>query len=400
MPRNVQQVQQMLREFLRLETSGGLVLMGATVLALVCANLPGVSWAYNELLHLDFEARIGGLGLEKDFLHLVNDGLMAVFFLLVGLELKREFLAGHLSDRRTVVLPIFAAIGGVALPALIYTLVAGADPVGSKGWAIPAATDIAFSLGVLSLLGSRVPLSLKVFLTTIAIVDDLAAIVIIALFYTEKLSLLALLLGLVGVGVLIILNRAGVTRPMAYLFVGALIWFCVLESGVHATLAGVAVAMTIPLTTKDPDYSPLRYLEHALHPWVAFMIIPVFAFANAGIAFGNVSPELITGPVSLGIAAGLLIGKTVGVFGFSALATRFGARLPEGVSWVSLLGVSLLTGIGFTMSLFIGTLAFERAGVDYAIATRLGVLSGSLIAGALGYLVLRRSLPKQVVPAD
>ena len=290
MRQNVRQVRQMLREFVKLESAGGLVLMGATALALICANLPGVSWLYNELLHLPFEARIGGLGLEKDFLHLVNDGLMAVFFLLVGLELKREVLDGQLSDRRTIVLPILAAIGGVALPALIYVTIAGGDPVGRNGWAIPAATDIAFSLGVLSLLGSRVPLALKVFLTTIAIVDDLAAIVIIAIFYTDKLSVLALLLGLVGVGALIVLNRAGVKRPTAYLFVGMLIWFCVLQSGVHATLAGVAVALTIPLTSKDPDYTPLRFLEHALHPWVAYMIIPVFAFANAGISFGRREP--------------------------------------------------------------------------------------------------------------
>lgn len=386
-------MQQMMKEFLKLESAGGIVLMGATALALICANLPGVAGLYTALLELDFEARIGGLGLQKDFLHVVNDGLMAVFFLLVGLELKREIVSGHLSDRRSILLPILAAVGGVALPALIYIGITGSDPIARGGWAIPAATDIAFSLGVLSILGPRVPLALKVFLTTIAIVDDLVAIVIIALFYTAQLSLVAILLGLAGVVALVVMNRMGVARIPAYLLVGSIIWFCVLKSGVHATLAGVAVALTIPLTSKDPNHSPLGFLEHALHPWVAFMIVPVFAFANAGIPFGDVSAELLAGPVSLGIATGLLVGKTVGVFGFSAIAVTLGAKMPEGMSWSSLLGVSLLTGIGFTMSLFIGTLAFEGAGTDYAIATRIGVLVGSVIAGTLGFVVLRMALP-------
>jgi NhaA family Na+:H+ antiporter len=291
-----------------------------------------------------------------------------------------------------------ATIGGIAVPAAVYLGFAHGDPIARAGWAIPAATDIAFSLGVLSLLGTRVPVSLKVFLTALAVIDDLGAILIIALFYTEQLSITALALGLAGLGGLLLLNRLRVTHLGAYFLVGTIIWVCVLKSGVHATLAGVALGLAIPLRAQDDSgHSPLRHLEHILHPWVAYLIMPLFAFVNAGVSFRGLEDNVWFGPVTLGLALGLLVGKTVGVFGFSALAvlTRV-ARIPAGVSWTGMLGVSILTGIGFTMSLFIGTLAFEGQSAQYAVATRLGVFAGSIASALLGLAVLRIGAARSV----
>lgn len=385
-----------IQRFLKLQSSGGLLLMMAAVLALICANLPGVSKLYQALLDVPIEITLGGLELKKNFLLIVNDGLMAIFFLLVALEIKRELIDGELSDRRQIILPLIAAIGGVAIPALVYLAFAKEDPIARGGWAIPAATDIAFSLGVLSLLGSRVPLALKVFLTAIAVVDDLAAILIIAFFYTKQLSLLALAIGGGGLIVLILLNRFRVSHLGAYFLVGTIMWVCVLKSGVHATLAGVALGFTIPhKALASTGESLLKHLEHILHPWVAYLILPLFAFVNSGVSFGGITNDVLMGPVTLGIACGLVFGKTIGVFGFSALAVvTKAARLPEGMTWSRLLGISLLAGIGFTMSLFIGMLAFEGAEGTYAVQTRLGVFAGSIVAALLGFTLLKASAPK------
>lgn len=385
-----------LRKFLELESAGGILLVAAAALALLFANAPITGPLYETFLEMRFEVRVGVLHLEKDLLHLVNDGLMAIFFLIVALELKREMLAGELSRPSQIALPGLAAVGGVLLPAVIYAGFTWGDSTALRGWAIPAATDIAFSLGVLSLLGRRVPQSMKVFLTTLAVLDDLAAIVIIALFYTHHLSVSALWLGVACLLVLVLLNRLGVQRLGAYFVVGAVMWLSVLESGVHATLAGVALGLTIPMSSRHSAYSPLRSLEHALHPWVAYGILPLFAFANAGVSFGGDLWAVLVHPVTLGIAVGLVIGKTVGVFGFMAATIKLGlAELPRHASWAGMFGLAWLTGIGFTMSLFIGTLAFTRAGPEYAVATRVGVLGGSLIAALIGFHVLTATLPRQ-----
>jgi NhaA family Na+:H+ antiporter len=372
--------------------------MVAAATALVCANVPGLSRWYQLLLDLPMEVTLGPLELKKNFLLVVNDGLMAIFFLLVALEIKREVLEGELSNRRQIALPFIGSIGGIAVPAAVYLGFAHGDPIARAGWAIPAATDIAFSLGVLSLLGTRVPVSLKVFLTALAVIDDLGAILIIALFYTAQLSITALALGLAGLGGLLLLNRLRVTHLGAYFLVGTIIWVCVLKSGVHATLAGVALGLAIPLRAQDDSgHSPLRHLENILHPWVAYLIMPLFAFVNSGVSFRGLEDNVWFGPVTLGLALALLVGKTVGVFGFSALAvlTRV-ARIPAGVSWTGMLGVSILTGIGFTMSLFIGTLAFEGQSAQYAVATRLGVFAGSIASALLGLAVLRIGAARSV----
>ncbi len=375
------------------ESAGGIALVAAAVVGLLCANVPGLSRAYEYLLNVPIEVKLGPLELHKNFLLIVNDGLMAVFFLLVGLEIKREVLEGELSGSGRVALPTIAAIGGVVLPAGIYAAINAGDAPALQGWAIPAATDIAFSLGVLALLGDRVPIGLKLFLTTLAVIDDLAAIVIIAAFYTSQLTWVALLVGVGGVAVLVILNLSGVARLGAYVLVGAFVWLCVLKSGVHATLAGVAVGLAIPLRTRHAEEeSPLVHLEHRLRPWVGFMILPLFAFANAGVDFRGMSAEVLWGPVTLGIVAGLCVGKPVGVLGGAWLAIKLKlSRLPGGASWSSMVGIAFLAGIGFTMSLFIGMLAFEGSESRFAAATRLGVFGGSIVSAVIGYLVLRRS---------
>ncbi len=379
-----------IREFLRLEAAAGIVLVLSAVLALVMANT-FLAPFYRVFLDVPVVVQVGALVLAKPLLLWVNDGLMAIFFFLVGLEIKREVLQGELSSWSQASLPGFAAIGGMAAPALIFVLINLGDPQTLRGWAIPAATDIAFALGVLALLGSRVPAALKIFLLALAIMDDLGAIVIIAVFYTADMSLTSLGLAAVGIVILACFNIFGVMRLGAYLLVGLAVWVCVLKSGVHATLAGVAVAFFIPLRAKTEDgESPLEHLEHALHPWVAFAILPFFAFANAGVSLEGLTFASLLAPVPLGIAAGLFIGKQIGVFGLSYGAVRLGlAKLPQGISWLQIYGLSFLTGIGFTMSLFIGTLAYDD--LEHATGVRLGVLLGSLVSGVGGYLLLRFS---------
>lgn len=374
--------------FLKLESAGGLLLMAAAVLALVCSNSP-LRHAYDELLKIPVEVRFGSLIVAKPLLLWVNDGLMAIFFLLVGLEVKREVIEGELSTPAQVVLPVVAGVGGMVLPALIYFLINRGHGEALNGWAIPTATDIAFALGILSLLGNRVPVSLKIFLTAVAIADDLGAIVIIALFYTADLSIPMLLFAAVAIAVLITLNLLKITRIAPYVIVGVILWVCVLKSGVHATLAGVALAFAVPLKAKDAQgHAPLHQMEHGLHPWVAFAVLPIFAFANAGVSFAGVTLTALAEPLPLGIATGLFVGKLVGVCGASATLVKLGlARLPEGANWCQLVGIAALCGVGFTMSLFIGSLAFE--GPEYFTPLRLGVIAGSTLSGVTGYLFLR-----------
>ena len=384
-----------MREFYKLESASGLLLIGATVLALILANIPAGLAVYDWVLGLQLTVTLGGLGVDKPLLLWINDALMVFFFMLVGLELKREIVEGQLSRPDQVVLPVMAAVGGLLVPAAIYWSINGHFPDQKNGWAIPTATDIAFALAMLSLLGSRVPVALKIFLTTIAIVDDIAAIVIIAMFYTYDLSVLSLTLAGLGIVVLAVLNRARVMRLAPYMLTALFIWLCVLKSGVHATLAGVIVAAFIPLRAGD-DQSPARHLEHTLHPWVAFAVLPIFAFANAGVSFQGMSVASITNGVPLGIILGLFVGKQVGVFGLVVLARLLRiAQLPEGTTWLQIYGVAILCGIGFTMSLFIGTLAFEHGNFDLLSGVKLGVLIGSVLSAAVGLLVLHLALPKK-----
>ncbi len=380
-----------LEEFIQKESSSGILLIFATVLALLFSNT-FLSPLYQSFLHIPVEIRVGSLHLDKSLYHWVNDGLMAIFFLLVGLEVKREALAGHLSSMRQIALPAFAAVGGMLVPALIYLAFNANNPVAINGWAIPTATDIAFALGILSLLGKRVPVSLKIFLMALAIIDDLGAIVIIAVFYTTDLSTLSIVVALVSLGCLIALNLFGVTKKAAYFVIGTILWVSVLKSGVHATLAGVALAFTIPLNGTDEhgrSVSPLQDIEHHIHSWVAFFILPLFAFVNAGVDITQISVSQMVGPVPLGIMFGLFVGKQLGVFGFSWLAIKLKlAQLPEGSNWKQLYGVSVLTGIGFTMSLFIVSLAFDDDAV-FQYTDKLAILVGSFLSGIVGYLVLK-----------
>jgi Na+:H+ antiporter, NhaA family len=379
-----------LQQFLKLESAGGLVLCAAAAIALVLANSP---WGaiYTRLLDIPLAFQIGGLAVKKPLLLWVDDGLMAVFFMLVGLEVKREILEGGLSKRANAILPAIAALGGMAAPALIYLLCNWSNAQALRGWAIPTATDIAFAMGVLALLGRRVPASLKLFLLAVAIIDDLGAIVIIAAFYTAELSLTALALSGIGVAVLIALNLAGVGRRAPYLLVGVFLWVCVLKSGIHATIAGVIVGLAIPLRASG-GASPLATLEHDLHPWVAFGVLPLFAFANAGVRLAGVAPAVLLDPIQLGVALGLFFGKQFGVAGSIWLAIRCGfGALPEGADWRQVYGMALLTGIGFTMSLFIGTLAFPAEGYDVDI--RIAVLLASALSAICGYVVLRVASP-------
>jgi len=376
-------------DFLRRESAAGIILMFTAALALAISNTP-LRVFYDGLLTMPIVVQVGPLEIAKPLLLWVNDGLMAVFFFLVGLEIKRETAVGELSTRDRASLPLIAAVGGMALPAAVFVMINWNTPQNVDGWAVPAATDIAFALGVLALLGPRVPVALKVFLLAVAIVDDLGAIIIIALVYTDQLSLEALLIGFVGFAVLMTMNRVGVVRLTPYVLVGIVIWVCVLKSGVHATLAGVLVALTVPLAAPD-GHSPLRRAEQGLHYWVAFLVLPAFAFANSGVDLTGLSLADLAAPLPLGIALGLFIGKQIGVFGFTWLGARLGlCRLPEGISWTKIYGVACLTGVGFTMSLFIGTLAFDDAAQLDAV--RLGVLMGSSLSGIVGYVVLRIAL--------
>ncbi len=371
--------------FFQLEAASGLLLIAAAVLALIINNSP-LSWLYNGLLDTPVVAQIGALKIAKPLLLWINDGLMALFFLLIGLEVKREVLDGQLSKPSQIVLPGAAAIGGMVVPALIYWYLNRDTPAALDGWAIPTATDIAFALGVLALLGKRVPVSLKLFLMTLAIIDDLGAIIIIAIFYSGALSTLSLALAAACIAALIGMNRLGVVKLGPYMIIGLILWVCVLKSGVHATLAGVTLAFCIPLRTKNAEPSPLLTLEHALHPWVAYGILPLFAFANAGLSLSGVTVESFTHHVPMGIAAGLLLGKTVGVFGLTWLAVKTGiAALPQGANWGQILGVAILCGIGFTMSLFVGSLAFEPGVSEFAGMDRMGILTGSILAALIGY---------------
>ena len=385
-----------IEEFIQKESAGGIFLMIATVLALIFSNT-FLSPLYESFLHIPVEIRFGPLQISKSLYHWVNEGLMAIFFLLIGLEVKREILEGHLSSLRQVSLPGIAAVGGMTVPAAIYLFLNWRDPFALKGWAIPTATDIAFALGVLSMLGKRAPVSLKIFLMALAIIDDLGAIIIIAVFYSANLSLLSIAVALVAITVLAALNMLGVTKKAAYFLVGAVLWVSVLKSGVHATLAGVALAFTIPLNGLDEEkrpVSPLREIEHNLHFWVAFLILPLFAFVNAGVRLGGVSVGQMFRSVPMGILLGLFVGKQVGVFGFSWVAIKLKlAQLPQEAGWRQLYGVSVLTGIGFTMSLFIVSLAFEDSSV-FQYTDKLAILLASTLSGIVGYLTLRTAAPK------
>jgi NhaA family Na+:H+ antiporter len=379
-----------IREFLRHEAAGGVVLLAAAALAFVLTNSPFAAY-YLDFFELHLSLKLGDLGLDKSLGHWINDGLMAIFFFLVGLEIKRELIEGELSSPRQAALPAIAAVGGMAVPALVYFLFNAATPETLSGWAIPAATDIAFAMGVISLLGNRVPESLKVFLLALAIIDDLGAIIIIAIFYTADLSMTALGLASIGIAILIIMNRFGVQRLAAYVLVGIYVWACVLESGVHATLAGSIVGLCVPLRTRDgstdDEHSLAKRCIHSLHPWVAFAIMPAFAFANAGVSLKGLSWDTIAAPVTLGVALGLFMGKQVGVVAAVTLARASGiARLPEGAGWAETYGVAILTGIGFTMSLFIGSLAFP--GGEHIVEMRLGVIGGSILSALAGLFVL------------
>lgn len=382
----------MLADLLKKESAGGVLLMLAALLAIICSNTP-VAPLYDLLLSTPVALRVGPLEVAKPLLLWINDGLMAVFFFLVGLELKREAMVGQLADRRRLVLPAAGAIGGMIVPAAIYVLLNLDNPVALQGWAIPAATDIAFALGILALLGSGVPVSLKIFLTTVAIFDDLGAILIIAFFYTANISLTALLVAAACVLALALINSRGVTAKGPYFLLGAIMWVATLKSGVHATLAGVILALFIPLRGATEGTSPLRELEHDLHGVVAFFVLPVFAFANAGISFAGMTAAQAFHGVPVGIAAGLFIGKQVGVFGLGWLALKLKiAAMPEGMTLRGLYGVAVLCGVGFTMSLFIGSLAFEETGVDLLFDERLGIIAGSVASGLLGYFLLRSEL--------
>jgi NhaA family Na+:H+ antiporter len=375
-----------LQEFIAQETSAGIILFCAAVAAMIAVN-SAFNPYYLAFLDIPVAMQFGGLEIAKPLALWINDGLMAIFFFLVGLEVKRELMEGQLSTAEQAALPLIAAVGGMALPAAVFVYFNWGLTENINGWAIPAATDIAFALGVLALLGKHAPVSLKILLLAIAIIDDIGAIIIIALFYTAEVSSLSLMLAGGGTLLLFALNRLGVVRTAPYILVGIFLWICVLKSGVHATLAGVIAALAIPLNARDGS-SPLKHLEHILHPWTAFLVLPIFAFANAGVSLAGLQISDLMAPLALGVAAGLVVGKQLGVFGFIFLAAKAGlVKPPAGVTWLQLYGLACLTGIGFTMSLFIGNLAFVDP--DQIETVKLGVISGSLISGVLGYCLLR-----------
>ncbi len=379
-------------DFMKMESASGILLLAASLLAMFVANSP-FSGLYDQLMGTTLAVQLGVLEINKPLLLWINDGLMAVFFFLIGLEIKREIMEGELSSFSQVILPGMGALGGMVVPATIYAWMNWHDPIALDGWAIPVATDIAFALALLSVFGSRVPVALKVFLLTLAIFDDLAAITIIALFYSGDLSVSALLVAAAALFIGIAMNRMGVTRVSGYILLGIVLWVAVLKSGVHATLAGVLISFCVPMRDKLGE-SPLRNLEHDLHGPVAFAILPIFAFANAGLALGSMSVSDLAHPVTLGVTLGLLIGKPVGILSFVGLAValRF-VQLPNNVSWVQLLGVAFACGIGFTMSLFIAGLAFEHGSGDYFSGDRMGILLGSILSALLAYIILHLSLP-------
>ena len=379
---------QIISKFFQLKSAAGILLLAAAIAAILVEN-SFLSDSYAKLLHTSVSIKISDFGIDKDLHHWINDGLMAIFFLLVGLEIKRELVQGHLSTREQFSLPAVAAIGGITIPAIIYIGLNFGNEVTSNGWAIPTATDIAFALGVVTLLGNRVPISLKVTLVAVAIIDDLMAIIIIASFYTSDLSITYLVFAALCTATLLILNNRKITKLSPYVLVGILLWVFVLKSGIHASLAGVVLAQFIPINAKNSsDHSPLYKLEHSIEPWVNFMILPIFAFANAGVSFSGMKLNLLWDPVTLGIILGLFFGKQIGVMLFTYIGSLLRiCKLPSDVSWAQYYGLSIVTGIGFTMSLFIGSLAFTDP--EYQTSVRLGVLIASLLAGVLGYLTLR-----------
>ncbi|MDC9593030.1 Na+/H+ antiporter NhaA [Xenorhabdus sp. IM139775] len=384
-----------IRQFLKLEAAGGLLLIAAAVIALIMANTP-LQALYHQFLNLPVAMQFAALEINKPLLLWINDGLMAVFFLIVGLEVKRELIEGSLAGRDKAIFPAIAALGGMLVPALIYLLFNGRDEITQQGWAIPCATDIAFALGVMALLGKRVPTALKVFLLALAIIDDLGVIIIIALFYTKTVSLAASGMAIIMIGLLIWMNRKGIAKTSAYLIVGVVLWVCILKSGVHATLAGVIVGFLIPLRDKKGQ-SPSETLEHELHSWVAYFILPLFAFANAGVSLQGVTLDGLTSMLPVGIALGLLIGKPLGIFLFSWVSVKLGvAKLPGNISMQQIFAVSVLCGIGFTMSIFISALAFEGLNDTFSTYSRLGILVGSTTAAVVGYGLLNRRLPKMM----
>ena len=377
-----------IRKFFHLKSAPGILLLVAAITAILVEN-SFLSDSYSKLLHISMNINISNFSIDKDLHHWINDGLMAIFFLLIGLEIKRELVQGHLSTRKQFSLPAVAAIGGITIPAIIYISLNFSNAVTINGWAIPTATDIAFALGVVTLLGNRVPISLKVTLVAIAIIDDLMAIVIIASFYTSDLSINYLLFAAITTSILLVLNNRKINKLSPYVILGILLWMFVLKSGIHASLAGVLLALFIPIKPKgNSTYSPLNKLEHLIEPWVNFIILPIFAFANAGVSFAGMKLNLLWDPVTLGIILGLFFGKQIGVMLFTYLGSILKiCQLPSDISWAQYYGLSLITGIGFTMSLFIGSLAFIDP--EYQTSVRLGVLIASLLAGILGYLTLR-----------
>jgi NhaA family Na+:H+ antiporter len=382
-----------LNTFMKMEAAGGIVLVLATVVAMVVANSV-LSHSYLAWLDTHLQLGFGHLSLDKSVSHWINDGLMVIFFLVVGLELKREIVEGQFANRANITLPVIGAVGGMAIPMLIYAAINWGDSAAMYGTAIPAATDIAFALGILSLLGSRVPMALKMLLLAIAVADDLGAIIIIAIFYTEQLSMVGLVSAGALIGILLTLNRFKVRNVWIYLFFGVLLWLAVLNSGVHATIAGVVLGLLMPLGKGERDGISEKLL-HTLHPWVAFVILPIFAFANAGVPVAGLTVANLLEPVPLGIAAGLFFGKQIGVFGFIWLCIKLGmAKLDESINWANLFGMATLCGIGFTMSLFVGSLSFDASHAEYLLTHRLGILSGSFMAAITGYVILNQVLAK------
>lgn len=382
---------QLIQRFLKLESAGGILLLFSAAVAMLLANSP-LSNQYNDFLNLPVSLQIGSFSINKTLIHWINDGFMAVFFVLVGMEVKKELFEGALSTYQQAIFPAIAAVGGMIVPALVYWFIAKQDPSLANGWAIPMATDIAFALGIMALLSKQVPLPLKIFLLALAIIDDLGAIVVIALFFSHELSVQALIFSGISILTLVLLNRFRVSALCAYMVIGAILWASVLKSGVHATLAGVIIGFCIPLKGKKGE-RPLHDFEHILAPWSSFVILPLFAFANAGVSFDGIDVSMISSPLLLAIACGLIIGKPVGVFGFSYISVKLGlAKLPDGINFKQIFAVAILCGIGFTMSMFLASLAFDAdAGESVNTLSRLGILLGSTVSATLGYLFLKQT---------